>query len=270
MAQREPQVDHYGSQYGNFAAQLYADIRAATYHDDIGQNGWLTAEEQDLFISWLELGESDRLLDVACGSGGPTLRVAERTGCQVDGIDIHRDAVSTAQTAAADRNLTGRAAFHHVDGSAELPFGDATFDAVMCVDAINHLPDRPQVLAEWHRILRPGGRLVFTDPIVVTGPLSHEEIAVRASIGFFLFVPDGSDDTMLEHAGFTIRHRTDRTQNMAVMAARWREARAAQAEALREVEGDATFEGQQTFFAVCATLAAEKRLSRIAYGAVKS
>lgn len=268
--EQAPTVDHYGSQYGNFQASLYADIRARTYGEDIGQNGWLTAEEQDLFIEWLGLTSGDRLLDVACGSGGPTLRIARTTGCRVDGVDVHADGLRAARHAAGTAELEGRASFHLVDGAGPLPFQDDTFDAVMCIDAINHLPDRPAVLAEWHRVLAPGGRLVFTDPIVVTGPLTHEEIAIRASIGFFLFVPDGADDAMLESAGFAVRERADRTANMAAMAARWRDARGEREEEVRRAEGDAAFDGQQTFFDICARLAGEQRLSRIAYCAVKA
>lgn len=266
---KSAEVDHYGSQYGNFARRLYARIRAATYDEDIGQNGWLTASEQDDFLDWLRLAAGDRLLDIACGSGGPTLRIAETRECEVVGIDIHEDAVNTARQLAQERGLAQRASFHLGDGSSQLPFDDESFDAVTCIDAINHLPERPHVLQEWYRVLKPGGRLVFTDPIVVTGPLTHEEIGIRSSIGFFLFVPDGTDDAMLEAAGFSVTQRADRTQNMAEMAARWGAARAEREAELREIEGDLDFEGQQSFFEMCARLAGERRLSRIAYCAVR-
>jgi ubiquinone/menaquinone biosynthesis C-methylase UbiE len=163
-------VDHYGTQYGQFATALYAQIRLETFGEDIGQNGWLTAEEQDLFVSWLALEPGDRLLDVACGSGGPTLRVARRTGCAVHGIDLHEQAVREARARATAAGLDVRATFDHVDGSGRLPFPHGSFDAATCIDAVNHLPHRPQIFAEWARVLGAGGRLVFTDPIVVTDP----------------------------------------------------------------------------------------------------
>ena len=47
MSDKPAEVDLYGRQYGNFATQLYEAIRDATYGEQIGQNGWLTAEEQD-------------------------------------------------------------------------------------------------------------------------------------------------------------------------------------------------------------------------------
>ncbi len=87
-------VDHYGAQYGNFASELYAQIRSVAFGEDIGQNGWLTANEQDLFLSYLSLEKGSKLLDVPCRSGGPTLRIARLTGCSVHGVDAHGQAKS--------------------------------------------------------------------------------------------------------------------------------------------------------------------------------
>lgn len=97
------------------------------------------------------------------------------------------------------------------------------------------------MFTEWARLLRHGGRLLFTDPIVVTGILSSEEIAIRASIGYFLFVPDGEDDRILEQAGFEVIEKSDRTENMASTAQRWHNARAQREEDLRSAEGKAKY-----------------------------
>lgn len=262
-------VRHYDAQYGQFASQLYGQIRAEAFGEDIGQNGWLTAEEHDLFLRWLSPGPGARVLDVACGSGETTLRMARLTGCAVTGIDIHPQAVAAANAAAERADLAARAAFEVRDASRSLPFEDGAFDGVICIDAINHLPDREAVFAEWARVLHPGGTLVFTDPIVVTGWLTDEEMTIRSSIGFFLFVPAGWDERALGAAGFEVVEAADRTENMALMAERWRAAREARADDLRRIEGDGTFEGQQRFFEVAARLAAERRLSRFAFHAVR-
>jgi SAM-dependent methyltransferase len=50
-----------------------------------------------------------------------------------------------------------------------LPVDDGAFGAVLCVDAVVHLPDRFAILREWARLLRPGGRLLFADAAVLTG-----------------------------------------------------------------------------------------------------
>jgi SAM-dependent methyltransferase len=265
----EGQVDHYGAQYGHFASELYARIRSETFGEDIGQNGWLTADEQDIFLGYLGLATGSRLLDVACGSGGPTLRIARLAGCSVHGVDAHEQAIAEARARSEREGLAGRAAFEQRDASQPLPFPDATFDGLICIDAVNHLPDRRRIFGDWARLLRPGGRLVFTDPIVVTGILTSEEIATRSSVGFFLFSPVGADDRLLEEVGFEVVQRLDRTDNMARVADRWRRARDSRQADLRRIEGHETFEGQQRFFAVAAQLATERRLSRFAFRAVR-
>ena len=61
--------------------------------------------------------------------------------------------------------------------------------------------DRPQVITEWARLLKLGGRLLFDNPIIVTGALTNEEIAVRSSAGFYLLVPHGYDERVIAQCG---------------------------------------------------------------------
>jgi 2-polyprenyl-3-methyl-5-hydroxy-6-metoxy-1,4-benzoquinol methylase len=261
----DSRVRHYDANYGNFQTELYAEIRREAFGEDIGQSSWITADEQDRFLGLLELSPGKRLLDVACGSGGPALRIATKTGCSVVGIDMHEDAVSTANSLAAHDGLSDRAEFRVANAAEPLPFPDAFFDAITCIDAINHLPDRPRVLSDWARLLKPGGRLLFTDPITVTGPLTNHEIAVRGSIGFFLFVPLDYDRTVIAQCGLRLLVCEDVTANMAEMAERRGAARASRSHLLSNIEGAETYNGQQTFFAVAARIAKERRLSRFLY-----
>ena len=55
MEDPRPPVAYYDAQYGNLASEVYAEVRAETFGTDLGQSGWLTVEEQDLFIGWLGL-----------------------------------------------------------------------------------------------------------------------------------------------------------------------------------------------------------------------
>jgi SAM-dependent methyltransferase len=261
--------DHYGQQYGSFADEVYGAIRGEACGEDFGQNSWHTKEEHDLLRAWLALDESSRLLDVACGGGGPTLRMARLSGCRAVGIDIQAEGIAAATATADQSGLAGRLQFIQHDANRPLPFPDAAFDAVLCIDAINHLRDRAAALGEWRRVLKPKGRLIFTDPIIVTGPLSNEEVAVRAAIAFFLFVPSGYDERVLAEAGFAVETAEDRTEDIAQVAGRWYDARAGREAVLREIEGDERYAKQQTFFAMCARLARERRLSRFAYLARK-
>jgi ubiquinone/menaquinone biosynthesis C-methylase UbiE len=265
----KPRASHYDANYGNFESDLYSAIRGEAFGEDIGQNSWLTADEQDRFIQHLGLSPEKRLLDVACGAGGPALRIAQKTGCFVVGIDVHEQAISAAQSLVERLRLADRAEFRTVNASGRLPFSDGEFDAITCIDAINHLPDRPAAITEWTRMLKTGGRLLFTDPITVTGPLSMDEIAKRSMAGFFLFVPPNYDRQLLADSGLRILVCEDVTENTARIAQTRRHARASRDEALRKIEGDSNFEQQQEFLEVAARLAGERRLSRFLYVAEK-
>jgi 2-polyprenyl-3-methyl-5-hydroxy-6-metoxy-1,4-benzoquinol methylase len=261
--------DQYDANYRNFQTELYVQIRREAFGEDIGQNSWLTADEQDRFLSWLDLSPSKVLLDVACGAGGPALRIAANTGCSVVGIDVHEQAVSTACSLATQRGLSRRAEFRVVDAAQQLPFPEASFDAITCIDAINHLPNRSNVVAGWARLLKSGGLLLFTDPIIITGALTNAEIAVRSSAGLYLFVPPGYDDRIIAECGLHLLVSEDVTWNMAEVADRRQAARASRSSAVREVEGDQTYETQQEFLAISARIAKEGRLSRFLYVAKK-
>jgi SAM-dependent methyltransferase len=260
-----PKVGPYDANYGNFQNELYAQIRSEAFGEDIGQNSWLTSDEQDTFLNWLNLAPGMRLLDIACGAGGPALRIAEKTGCSVIGIDVHEQAISTAYSLSARRGFSSQAEFRVADATGPLPFPNSSLDAVTCIDGVNHLPNRPAVIAEWSRVLKPGGRLLFTDPVTVTGPLTNTEIAVRSSIGFFLFVPLGYDERLLSDCGLRLLFAKDATSNMAEVAQRRWAARHSRSAALRGIEGDQTYNGQQEFLAVASRIAREGRLSRFVY-----
>jgi hypothetical protein len=95
--------------------------------------------------------------------------------------------------------------------------------------------------------------------------VTNEEVAVRASIGRFLFVPDGTNERFIAEAGLRLLCREDLSEGGARMAARWRDAREAYRDELEAVEGLERFEGLQRFLGVVARVMGERRLSRIAY-----
>ncbi len=236
---------------------------------DIGQNSWLTVDEYERFLPWLGLTSEHHALEVASGSGGPALYLANTAGCRITGIDANEKGVTTASQMAARSNQAHRVHFTVANANARLPFADDTFDAVLCIDSMNHFPDRLGVLREWRRVLRVGHRAVFTDPVVIMGPVTNDELAMRSSIGVFLFVPPGVNERLIEESGLQLVRKEDVTANAALVAGRWLEARRRHKNELLQIEGEKHFEGLQRFFAAVHQLTSERRLARIAYLAEK-
>jgi SAM-dependent methyltransferase len=256
-------VPLYASAYAGFA--IREQIRQLTYGADLGQSGWVTAAELELFAEWLELGAESRLLDVGCGSGGPALRLAELTGAEVVGIDLLEEGIATATRLAGERELSDRARFVRADASGPLPFADGSFEAIISIDVMCHLPNRFEILREWHRVTAPGARILFTDPTIVTGLVTDGELADRSAVGVYVFSVEAVNEALLARAGFTVERREDLTENMAAMAGRWLDARDRFRDELVADEGQPTFEGIQRFLGACHLLARERRLSRHAF-----
>ena len=95
----------------------------------------------------MELGPNSRVLDVAAGTGGSALFLAERFGCEVVGIDYSRESVALANAAAAEAGLAGRVRFELGDAE-QLPFDNGSFDAVICECAFCTFPDKTKAAAE--------------------------------------------------------------------------------------------------------------------------
>jgi SAM-dependent methyltransferase len=262
-------VDLFDSTYRSFESEVLARVRARTFGDDFGQNSWLLADEFREWIGWLRLDGDAHVLEVASGSGGPAIRLAESRGCRVTGIDINEHGVATASERARARSLDERVTFLKADADAALPFHSGAFDAILCIDSANHFRDRLAVLQEWYRLLGPGGRILFTDPVVVTGPVSNAELALRSSIGHFVFSPPGVNERLIEEAGLSLVRRQDATAGAALVSRRWHEARSVDRPSLIGIEGPERYEGLQRFFETVYRLAEERRLSRFVYLARK-
>jgi SAM-dependent methyltransferase len=259
------QVDFFDRSYAHFAEEVLAEIREAAFGEDIGQHGWSTADEYVEFIRFLGLKPGVHVLEVASGSGGPAVYLASRTGCSVSGIDVNALGVAAAKRAAARAGLESRLEFCECDATHRLPFADHTFDALLCIDSMNHFPNRLACLCEWLRVLKPGGRAVFTDPVVVAGPVTHAEFALRSSIGVFVFVPRGFNEELITKAGFKLVSQLDSTENAAVVSRRWKEARESFREQLERMEGSKQRREIQDFLGAVHKLTSERRLLRETY-----
>jgi len=258
-------VDLYGTAYGNFATHALEQVRRETYGEDFGQSSWVTGQEYRRYFRLLGLRATDHVLDVGCGSGGPALFLAREIGCPVTGVDINEAGIRAGLALAREAGVQDKVHFRHADVREPLPFSDQAFDALVCMDVMCHLPDRRRLFDEWRRVLRPGGRALYTDPVVVTGLVSNEELATRSSTGYFEFGPPGVTERLLREAGFEVVLTEDVTDNEVEVSHRWHAARQRLAAELIWLEGEETFAGLQRFLAAVHRLTAERRLSRFVY-----
>ncbi|MFZ1997586.1 MAG: methyltransferase domain-containing protein [Solirubrobacteraceae bacterium] len=115
-------------------------------------------------VQRVDVHAGDRVLDVACGTGVVARASRDRVGSNgsVTGLDINPAMLAVARSRGAGTDF--------VQGSAlTLPFGDASFDVVLCQLGLQFFPNRAVAVGEMHRVLCEGGRL----GVSVYGPIEH-------------------------------------------------------------------------------------------------
>jgi ubiquinone/menaquinone biosynthesis C-methylase UbiE len=261
--------DLYNHAYRGHDSEIYRQIRLATYGRDFGQTSWVSTEESDAIPRLLDISAESEVLEIGFGSGRYAFHLAEVSGCSITGLDINTTGVATADRLAREGGLQARVSFRQHDVSEPLPFEGDSFDAAFSNDSFCHVPDRLSLLRELYRVLRPGGRLLFSDALIIAGLITNEELAVRSSIGLYVFASSGVNEMLLEQAGFHLEGIEDTTSNAAAIAERWRDARRAHAAQLFDIEGKNNYEGLQQFLSCTLKLTRENRLRRYLYQASK-
>ena len=102
------------------------------------------------------------VLDIATGRGTSACFLAQFSKCRIKGIDLSLTALAQARAKAACRGVSNRVEFQMADVE-ELPYKDGSFDFVVSECSFSLLPDKPAGAKEIARVLKPGGKLAFTD-----------------------------------------------------------------------------------------------------------
>jgi MPBQ/MSBQ methyltransferase len=163
-----------------------------------------------------QLDEGMRVLDVGCGLGGPSRYLASAIGCRVTGLDLTAEYCEVAAQLAELTGLSDLVDYRQGD-ALQLPFPDASFDVVWTQHASMNIADKPRLLGETYRVLRPGGRLAVYDVTAGSGGDAHFPVpwAREPSISFLV-----SSKELLEAAqqqGF----RLGLWQDVTAAALRW-------------------------------------------------
>jgi len=137
----------------------------------------------DLVAEMACLTSAQHILDVGCGLGAPALRIAERYGCTVTGVNISREQVRQGRELIEQRRMSSQVRIVRGDARA-LEFPDNSFDAIVCLEAAGDIcvseEDKERFVRELHRVLRPNGRLGFSDLALHTGPPPKDDKTLRA------------------------------------------------------------------------------------------
>jgi SAM-dependent methyltransferase len=176
--------------------RIWREVFGNEYPEGVDPYSYITRSELQRFVEELRLRAGDRLVDVGCGRGGAGLWVAAASKARLTGIDIAETALVAARDRA--RAMAADADFRRGEfESTGLPNEFA--DGVMSIDALLFTPSKAAALVELRRILKPGGRLVFTTWDYHAQPVNRPPQ-----------VPDHRP--LLEAAGFTVEsyETTDR------------------------------------------------------------
>ncbi len=132
--------------------------RVAEKYDSCWQS--YTASTLNFLKKWLNLKGSEKVLDVACGTGAlEALLVKEHPSQPLSGIDV-----SGSMLAVARRKLQSNPHITFSLGAASaIPFSDRSFDVVVCANSFHYFDNPPACLIEMKRVLKPGGRIVILD-----------------------------------------------------------------------------------------------------------
>jgi SAM-dependent methyltransferase len=194
----EEQILHKLAERGVDLDELTEDILQEHDQDHFGG-----LEAVDELAARAQIDSFCHVLDVCSGVGGPARYLAQRYRCRVTGLDITE---SRHQAAMRLTRLVGLS--HWVDfrlGNAlEMPFADASFDVVIGQEAWAHIPSKPRLIAECARVVRPGGRIAFTDIVRGQGLTEAEETRLRSEMTFLEFALADDYVRLLEEAGCSV------------------------------------------------------------------
>jgi SAM-dependent methyltransferase len=107
------------------------------------------------------------ILDIGCGLGGPSRRLASEYGCRVIGLDLTEEYCRVAEALSTRLGLQALVSYRTGNALA-LPFDDMSFDVVWTQHASMNIGDKARLYGEMYRVLKPGGQLAIYD--ILAGP----------------------------------------------------------------------------------------------------
>jgi arsenite methyltransferase len=141
------------------------------------------------------------VLDVGCGAGATASTLAKTYGCRVVGVDLRESMVALSTERAQKQGVADLVAFRLADAQ-DLPFDDATFDAVLCESVATFIEDKQRVVDELARVVKPGGYVGLNEEIWLKEPTPEVIERVQAMWSVKSSVPTAEGwEALLKDAG---------------------------------------------------------------------
>ncbi|GMQ75811.1 MAG: hypothetical protein BMS9Abin01_1070 [Gammaproteobacteria bacterium] len=199
--------EHFANEYRLAQTPVMLDLERAVCGCDYGGTSWTTREEAEQMGRLLELGEGRKLLEIGAGSGWPALFLAGKSGCDATLADVPFDALRIAADRVASEPSAGEISLAVADGAC-LPFKAGLFDAVSHSDVLCCLAPKHDVLNECRRVIRRGGKMVFSVIFIPPGLSAADHARAVASGPPYMEAEYGYPE-LLEKTGWKVIDRID-------------------------------------------------------------
>jgi SAM-dependent methyltransferase len=161
-------------------------------------------------VGALGLDRTMHALDVGAGIGGPARYMAHTFGCHVTGIDLTEEFVAAATQLTELCGLADKIDFRRGDALA-MPFAEATFDRACCLNVAMNIPDKGGLAREIRRVLKPGGRVAWTEATVGPAGAPHYPLPWARTADISFLVPAAELRGAIEGAGLRVIDWIDET-----------------------------------------------------------
>lgn len=210
-------AQHYGD--ADLLARILAGLKEAGVEPDHVQPDDLAPVEEfhiggrkatAYAVDKMSLNKNQHILDIGCGIGGAARYIATHSGCQVTGIDLTTEYISTARKLTILTGLDDKVSFE-VTSALAMPFDNETFDAAITIHVAMNIPERVALYSEISRVMKPGATLCIFDVMKKSDKaLAFPVPWAQSQETSHLTTPDEMR-MLLADAGFEIREIEDRT-----------------------------------------------------------
>jgi sarcosine/dimethylglycine N-methyltransferase len=222
-ASRSSQVDTDRDNYRKFYDTELSALLSAIWGGNLHMGLFAEAGEplpkaqqraKDRMARAAALAAGQSVLEVACGAGATAIHLARRYGVSVDATNIAEAQLAEAAENARAADVSDRVSFAFADYH-HLPGPSGAYDCWWCQEALLYATDRTQVFSEARRVVKPGGRIVFSDLTLSRGLPQNERESFAADIRAPHLWPIEDYDLLFARMNFKIVERQDWSSHVA-------------------------------------------------------